>query len=38
MSVKWKVGGFRNPSIFTIAIYFYGGGPDLYPGASVIEF
>jgi hypothetical protein len=31
MSVKRKVGSFRNPDHFTIAIYFHRGGLDLYP-------
>ena len=31
MSIKRKAGGFRNPSNFTAAIYFYCGGLDLYP-------
>ncbi len=31
MSIKRRVGGYRNPQNFKIAIYFYCGGLDLYP-------
>jgi transposase len=31
MSIKRKAGGFRNPANVTTAIYFHGGGLDLYP-------
>ena len=31
MSIKRRVGGFRNPANFKTAIYFYCGGLDLYP-------
>ncbi|WP_237607457.1 transposase [Roseimaritima sediminicola] len=31
MSIKRRVGGYHNPENFKTAIYFYCGGPDLYP-------
>ncbi|MEM1228787.1 MAG: transposase [Planctomycetota bacterium] len=31
MSIKRRVGGFRNVENFKIAIFFYCGGLDLYP-------
>ena len=31
MSIKRRVGGYRNPGNFKTAIYFYCGGLDLYP-------
>ena len=31
MSIKRRVGGYRNPENFKTAIYFYCGGLDLYP-------